>query len=137
MRRTIGLLLAGGLAFMVAGCASTSGSGSAGSTPTAATGATAGQQTASTEGDASRVNRDFNLRVKCPGVHEEKLHGWTDQQIMQQESVVEEDIPACMAWVAKQPKGFVPPPPPGYVPKTHAAAPAAGGAAPMPAPASH
>jgi hypothetical protein len=72
-------------------------------------------------------------------VHEEKIHGWTDQQIMAQESVVEEDIPACMAWVQEQPKGFVPPPPPGYVPK--AGAPAAGGAAggmaPPAAPASH
>lgn len=125
MRRTIGLLLAGGLAVMVAGCASTGG-GSAGPTTTGA-GSGPGQQTASA--DTSRVARDFNLRVKCPGVHEEKMHGWTDQQIMAQESVVEEDIPACMAWVQNQPKGFVPPPPPGYVPKAAPKAPAAGGAA--------
>jgi hypothetical protein len=140
MRRTIGMMLAGGLAVMfAAGCASTSGSSSsAGTTTGAAAGSSgAGQQTASA--DSSRVSRDFNLRVKCPGVHEEKIHGWTDQQIMAQESVVEEDIPACMAWVQEQPKGFVPPPPPGYVPKTGASAPAAGGAAGAPpaAPASH
>lgn len=142
MRRTIGLLLAGGLAVMfAAGCASTSGSSSSAGTTTgeAAGSSGAGQQTASA--DSSRVSRDFNLRVKCPGVHEEKIHGWTDQQIMAQESVVEEDIPACMAWVAEQPKGFVPPPPAGYVPKTGsapAAGAAAGGSAPPSAPpASH
>ncbi len=126
MRRTIGLLLAGGLAVMVAGCASTGGGGAG--TTTGAAGSEAGQQTASA--DTSRVARDFNLRVKCPGVHEEKIHGWTDQQIMAQESVAEEDIPACMAWVQNQPKGFVPPPPPGFVPKAAVKAPAAGGAAP-------
>ncbi len=147
MRRTIGMLLAGGLAIVfAAGCASTSGSSSsAGTTTGAAAGSSgAGQQTASA--DSSRVARDFNLRVKCPGVHEEKIHGWTDQQIMAQESVVEDDIPACMAWVAEQPKGFVPPPPAGYVPKAApklgatpgAGAPAAGGTAPPSAPpASH
>ena len=140
MRRTIGLLLAGGLAVMfAAGCASTGGGSSAGTSTGAAAGGEAGQQTASA--DSSRVSRDFNLRVKCPGVHEEKIHGWTDQQIMAQESVVEEDIPACMAWVAEQPKGFVPPPPAGYVPKA-GSAPAAGGAAggsapPSAPPASH
>lgn len=141
MRRTIGMLLAGGLAVMfAAGCASTSGSSSSAGTTTgeAASSSGAGQQTASA--DSSRVARDFNLRVKCPGVHEEKTHGWTDQQIMAQESVVEEDIPACMAWVAEQPKGFVPPPPAGYVPKA-GSAPAAGGAAgsapPSAPPASH
>ncbi len=141
MRRTIGMLLAGGLAVMfAAGCASTGGGSSAGTTTGASAGSSgAGQQTASA--DSSRVARDFNLRVKCPGVHEEKVHGWTDQQIMAQESVVEEDIPACMAWVAEQPKGFVPPPPAGYVPKA-GSAPAAGGAAggsapPSAPPASH
>ena len=142
MRRTIGLLLAGGLAFMVAGCASTGGGG-AGTTPAAAVsaGGQASQQTAAV--DTSRVARDFNLRVKCPGVHEEKIHGWTDQQIMAQESVAEEDIPACMAWVENQPKGFVPPPPPGYVPKAAPKLPAAPGTAAAPvappaaAPATH
>ena len=57
--------------------------------------------------------RDFNLRVKCPGIHELKVHGWSDQQIIQQLSVSQEDIPACEAWVQNQPKGYVPPPPPG------------------------
>ncbi|HUY29349.1 MAG TPA: hypothetical protein VMV27_18225 [Candidatus Binataceae bacterium] len=144
MRRTIGLLLAAGLAFMVAGCASTSGggAGTTGTTTAATTGSQAGQQTASV--DTSKVARDFNLRVKCPGVHEEKLHGWSDQKIMTQESVSEEDIPACMTWVQNQPKGYVPPPPAGYVAKAAPkAAPSAAGAssaapaAPAPAPASH
>ncbi len=146
MRRTIGLLLAGGLAVMVTGCASTSGGGAGATTATA--GAAKGQvaSTESANPDVSRVAHDFNLRVKCPGVHEEKIHGWTDQQIMEQESVSEQDIPACMAWVENQPKGFVPPPPPGYVPKAAPKAPssakaagnaAAPAAAPTAAPASH
>jgi hypothetical protein len=69
--------------------------------------------------------RDFNLRVKCPGIHELKMHGWSDQQIIQQLSVSQEDIPACEAWVQSQPKGYVPPPPGG----------ASASAAPAPAPA--
>src|SRR5487761_1014665 len=144
MRRTIGMFAAGGLAVMfAAGCASTGGGGSAGTSTGGAAASGAGQQTASA--DSSRVSRDFNLRVKCPGVHEEKIHGWTDQQIMAQESVAEEDIPACMAWVAAQPKGFVPPPPAGYAPKAApnlgntpgAAVPAGGMAPPSAPPASH
>ncbi|MHB8381185.1 MAG: hypothetical protein ACYDC3_02425 [Candidatus Binataceae bacterium] len=126
MRRTIGLLLAGGLAVMVAGCAGTSG-GSAGTTASPAAGSAAGQETASAAD--SKVNHDFNLRVKCPGVHDLKAHGWSDAQIMAQLSVSEDEIPACMRWVQNQPKGFVPPPPPGYVPKAGSKAPAAGGAA--------
>src|SRR5262249_58887646 len=57
--------------------------------------------------------RDFNLRVKCPGVHELKQHGWSDAQIIQQLGVSQDDIPACESWVQAQPKGYVPPPPPG------------------------
>jgi hypothetical protein len=53
------------------------------------------------------------LAVKCPGVHWEKTHGWTDQQIMDQESLDSQDIPACEQWVQAQPKGYVPPPPGG------------------------
>jgi len=138
MRRTIGLLLATtGLAFMVAGCASTSGGG-AGTMPAATTTASqAGQQTASV--GTSAIDKDFKLRVKCPGIHEEKAHGWSDQQIMAQESVDEADIPACVSWVENQPKGYVPPPPAGFVPKVPAAKGAAGasGSAPATAPASH
>jgi hypothetical protein len=111
MRRTFELLLfSAGLAFLVAGCANQSG----GST---SAGAPAGGQAA--QGGAAPANaseasmRDFNLRVKCPGVHELKQHGWSDQQIIQQLSVTQEDIPACESWVQAQPKGYVPPPPPG------------------------
>jgi len=108
MRLTIGLLLASaGLAFLVAGCASQNGGGASAGSQAAQGGATT---TASTAGDSMR---DFNLRVKCPGVHELKVHGWSDAQIMQQLSVSQEDIPACEQWVASQPKGYVPPPPPG------------------------
>jgi hypothetical protein len=111
MKWTIGLLLASGLAFLVAGCASTGAGGTqaAGGTQTAAAGGPAG-------GEAPSL-RNFNLRVKCPGVHELKSHGWSDQQIMQQLSVEQSDIPACEQWVASQPKGYVPPPPPGFTPK--------------------
>ncbi len=131
MRRTIGLLLASaGLAFLVAGCASQGGGGA---------GAPAGGQAAQGGTAAPGLSaggesmRDFNLRVKCPGVHELKVHGWSDQQIMQQLSVSQEDIPACEQWVQSQPKGYVPPPPPGSP-----AAKAAGGApAAAPSPAAH
>src|SRR5215471_18529491 len=111
MRRTIELLLfSAGLAFLAAGCAN-QGGGTA-----AASGAPAGQAaqggTAATPA-AGESMRDFNLRVKCPGVHELKQHGWSDQQIIQQLGVSQDDIPACESWVQAQPKGYVPPPPPG------------------------
>ncbi|MGA6973279.1 MAG: hypothetical protein WBY93_16735 [Candidatus Binatus sp.] len=100
MKRKIGLALAMGLALLIAGCASQSGggtSGGGGSAPPA----------------AASTSRNFNLAVKCPGVHWEKTHGWTDQQIMDQESLDSQDIPACEQWVQAQPKGYVPPPPGG------------------------
>ncbi len=104
MKRKIGLALATGLALLIAGCASQSsssgGGGGAASPPPAAAASTA---------------RNFNLAVKCPGVHWEKTHGWSNQQIMQQESLDEQDIPACEQWVQAQPKGYVPPPPGGAV----------------------
>jgi hypothetical protein len=109
MRRTIELLLfSAGLAFLVAGCANQGGGGaSAPAGGQAAQGGTA----AANASDTSM--RDFNLRVKCPGVHELKQHGWSDQQIIQQLGVSQEDIPACESWVQQQPKGYIPPPPPG------------------------
>jgi hypothetical protein len=110
MRRAIGLLLASGLAFMVAGCASTGGGGAA--APAGGQAAQGGEATASAES-----MRDFNLRVKCPGVHTLKEHGWTNQQIMAQMGVNEDEIPACERWVASQPKGYVPPPPAGVTPQ--------------------
>jgi len=120
MKRMIGLTLASGLALLVAGCAGQGGNGAYPSGP------------GETSSAAVRTNvpaaaRNFNLAVKCPGVHWEKIHGWTNQQIVQQESVEESEIPACEQWVAAQPKGYVPPPPAGV-------APAGGGGTKAPAP---
>jgi len=108
MKRTIGVLLAtAGLAFLVAGCANQAG----GAAPSG------GGQAASSGNETAAVNtndiRDFNLKVKCPGVHELKAHGWSDAQIMQQLSVSQDDIPACEHWSQQQQRGYVPPPPPG------------------------
>ena len=112
MRRTIELLLfSAGLAFLVAGCANQSGGGTSASAPGGGQAAQGGTPAAASTSESSM--RDFNLRVKCPGVHELKQHGWSDQQIIQQLGVSQEDIPACESWVQSQPKGYVPPPPPG------------------------
>ncbi len=122
MRRKIGLALASGLALLVAGCASQGGApfpSGPGETSSAAT-----------RTSAPTATRNFNLAVKCPGVHWEKTHGWSNQQIMQQESLDEGDIPACEQWVQAQPKGYVPPPPPGTTAAAKPAAPAGGGPAP-------
>ena len=127
MKRKIGLALAAGLALLVAGCASQGGAG--GEKFPAGPGQT-GSEATRTSGESSTA-RNFNLAVKCPGVHWEKAHGWSNQQIMQQESIEEQDIPACEQWVQAQPKGYVPPPPPGT--PMAAKAPAAGGGAPAPA----
>ena len=108
MRRTIELLLfSAGLAFL-AGCANQSGGGAS-----APAGGQAAQGGTAAPATSESSMRDFNLRVKCPGVHELKQHGWSDAQIVQQLSVAQEDIPACESWVQSQPKGYVPPPPPG------------------------
>ena len=79
MKRKIGLAMATGLALLVAGCASqssTTGGGSAAPAQPAA---------------VTSTSRNFNLAVKCPGVHWEKTHGWSNEQIMQQESL-DEDV---------------------------------------------
>ncbi|HXN11873.1 MAG TPA: hypothetical protein VN865_02115 [Candidatus Acidoferrales bacterium] len=123
MKRKIGLAMATGLALLVAGCASqssTTGGGSAAPAQPAA---------------VTSTSRNFNLAVKCPGVHWEKTHGWSNEQIMQQESLEEDDIPACEQWVQAQPKGYVPPPPGGTAPASPGGP--AGGGGPAPAPASH
>ena len=127
MKRKIGLALATGLALLIAGCASQSSSGGGGapgkeSSAPAPTGA------------AASTARNFNLAVKCPGVHWEKTHGWSNEQIMTQESLEADDIPACEQWVQAQPKGYVPPPPGGAAPAKEPSIPAGGGAPP---PASH
>lgn len=128
MKRIIGFALASGLALLVAGCAS-SGGGAGG-----AGGAAAGTQAAA----EPAATRNFNLAVKCPGVHYLKKHGWTDQQIMEQESLTEAaDIPACEEWVANQPKGYVPGAPAGSTAAAAVKASNAPGpnAAPAPSPA--
>jgi len=118
MKRSIGLLLASaGLAFLVAGCANQSGGAPAGSA--------GGGQAAQQQVNTSDI-RDFNLKVKCPGIAELQKHGWSDQQIMQQLSVGQDDIPACQHWSQQQQRGYVPPPPPG----TQAAAKPAAAASP-------
>jgi hypothetical protein len=126
MKLKIGLVLAAGLALCVAGCGS-QGGGSSGGAGGPAGNAGAANQSAS----VGATSKNFNLAVKCPGVHWEKVHGWSDQQIMQQESVEEEDIPACEQWVQAQPKGYVPPPPAGSAP-ANGAAPAGGAPAAAP-----
>jgi len=126
MKRKIGLALAAGLALLVAGCSSQSSGGSS------TGGGTAGAPAPT--GAAATTARNFNLAVKCPGVHWEKTHGWSNDQIMAQESLEADDIPACEQWVQAQPKGYVPPPPGGAAPAKGPAAPAGGGA---PAPQSH
>ncbi|MFZ0676645.1 hypothetical protein [Candidatus Binatus sp.] len=126
MKRMTGLALATGLALLIAGCSSQSTSGGS-------SGGGGGAAAAPPTGAAATTARNFNLAVKCPGVHWEKKHGWSDQQIMQQESVEAEDIPACEQWVQAQPKGYVPPPPGGAMAAKGPTAPAGGGA-PAPAP---
>jgi hypothetical protein len=117
MKRTIGFALASGLALLVAGCAQMGG-GTGASGGAGAGSAAGGTQTAST----GSVARDFNLQVKCPGIHLEKTKlKWTDDKIEEHENVTPDDIASCEAFTAAQPKGYVPPAPGG----TAAAAPAA------------
>jgi len=121
MRRMIGFALASGLALLVVGC---SGQGGGEKFP-AGPGETS---SAAVRANVPAATRNFNLAVKCPGVHWEKKHGWSDAQIMQQESLDENDIPACEQWVAAQPKGYVPPPPGGTTAAAQTPAQPAGGA---------
>jgi hypothetical protein len=121
MKRKIGLVLATGLALLIAGCSGQSTSGGAG-----------GGGSPAPTGAAATTARNFNLAVKCPGVHWEKTHGWADSQIMQQESLEADDIPACEQWVQAQPKGYVPPPPGGAMAAKGPTAPAGGAPAPAP-----
>ena len=122
MKRKTELALATALALLIAGCAS---QGSGEKFP-AGPGQTGSEATRSST-QISSTARNFNLAIKCPGVHWEKTHGWSNQQIMQQEALDEQDIPACEQWVQAQPKGYVPPPPGGT---QEAKAPAGGAPAP-------
>ncbi len=111
MKRTIGFALASGLALVVAGCANMGGMPS--NYPVEHANEPASATKAVAQGDI----RNFNLAVKCPGVHWEKTHGWSDDKIIQHETIDSNDIASCEQWVANQPKGYVPPPPAGYASK--------------------
>ena len=108
MKRTIGFALASGLAILVAGCAGTSG----GSGAPAASGGDAAAGASNAQTAAANGVRDFNLQVKCPGIHLEKTKlKWDDNKIMEHENVTPDEIASCEAFTAAQPKGYVPPPP--------------------------
>ncbi len=128
MKRTIGFALASGLAFLVAGCAAGGGgSGTGASTGGEGSASAAGAQTASAAGVATGI-RDFNLQVKCPGIHLEKTKlKWDDDKIMSHENVTQDEIASCEAFTAAQPKGYVPPPPTASALVGNATGPGAGG----------
>jgi hypothetical protein len=60
----------------------------------------------------------FDLAVRCPGVHYLVTKGKSKDEIQGQLQVTDDQINECEKYVASQPKGFVPPPPPGYVAPT-------------------
>jgi hypothetical protein len=106
LKYSIGLALCACLVFLLAGCSSTNNSA-----PGAATSL------------AENTTPSLDFAKKCPGVHYERVQGWTDTQIMQQETVREGDIPACEKWIASQPPGYTPPLPRAYVPGAASVAP--------------
>jgi len=113
MKRSIGFALASGLALLVAGCAAGGGGGGT-SASTGAEGSQAAEAQAKQTAANSSGVRDFNLQVKCPGIHLEKTKlKWDDEKIMSHENVTAEEIASCEAFTAAQPKGYVPPPPGG------------------------
>ena len=126
MKRTIGFVLASGLAFLVAGCAA--GGGGAGTGASAGGEASAPAAGGARTASASSSMRDFNLQVKCPGIHLEKTKlKWDDDKIMAHENVTPDDIASCEAFTASQPKGYVPPPPVGSAMVGNATGPGPGG----------
>jgi hypothetical protein len=130
MNRTIGFALASGLAFLVAGCAA-GGGGSSGGAPA---GGSSSVEAAKQQAAASSGVRDFNLQVKCPGIHLEKSKlKWDDDKIMSHENVTPEEIANCEAFTAAQPKGYVPPAPGGGpAPQASSGGAATGGATAKP-----
>jgi hypothetical protein len=126
MKRTIGFALASGLAFLVAGCAGTGGGAGA---PAGGGGASGSGGGANNQAIAAATGvRDFNLQVKCPGIHLEKSKlKWDDDKIMAHENVTPEEIASCEAFTAAQPKGYVPPPPGGAAMVGNATMPGPGG----------
>ena len=112
MKRTIGFALASGLAFLVAGCAGGMQHGGAGGASGGAEGSASagGGQTASN----NAAVRDFNLQVKCPGIHLEKNKlKWDNDKIETHENVTEDEINQCESFTAAQPKGYIPNAPAG------------------------
>jgi hypothetical protein len=112
MKTRVGLAFASGLFIAVAGCASTGGGGTA----TTATGPAVetGQTIKVTAAQSDKpIARTFNVAVKCPGVAYLKKKGWSDQEIMQQLQLMQNEVGNCQAFVADRPKGYVPPPPGG------------------------
>ena len=124
MKRTIGFALASGLAVLVAGCAPSGGGAGAPAGGGESSAAGAGAAGA----DRTTGMRDFNLQVKCPGIHLEKTKlKWDDDKIMSHENVTPEEIASCEAFTASQPKGYVPPPPSGSAMVGNATMPGPGG----------
>jgi hypothetical protein len=129
MKRTIGFALATGLAFLVAGCAGGAG-GSAGGG-----GASGGAEGSASAGGGQTASnnaavRDFNLQVKCPGIHLEKNKlKWDNDKIETHENVTEDEINQCESFTASQPKGYIPNAPGGAAPGPQAAGSGAGAAA--------
>jgi hypothetical protein len=112
MKSAIATLLACGLAVLAVGCAGAGDRGgiapsSQAQSPTPAGGRSAISPTA-------YEIRDFNLRVKCPGIHLAKTElKWSERRIMAHYQVTEDQIARCEAWEAAQPKGYIPIPPSG------------------------
>ncbi len=117
MKRTIGFALASGLAFLVTGCAgmggSSGGGGASGAGGAGGSASAGGSQTASN----NAAVRDFNLQVKCPGIHLEKNKlKWDNDKIETHENVTEDEINQCESFTASQPKGYIPNAPGGAAP---------------------
>src|SRR5260370_10905065 len=113
MKRTLELALASGLALVIAGCSSGSSSTS---------GSAGGAESSGQPGQRSLASRvepvRFDLAVRCPGVHYLVTKGKSKDEIQGQLQVTDDQINECEKYVASQPKGIVPPPPPGYVAPT-------------------
>ncbi len=106
MKSVIGVGLACGFALLAAGCAVSPRTRS--TQPAVAP--------SSTPSDAVDI-RDFNLRVKCPGIHLAKTSlKWSDEHIMSHYDVTANEIERCEAWQAAQPRGYVPSPVAGFTP---------------------
>lgn len=112
MRRAASLILAIGVAFSLAGCATGRQLGTAASSGVTRSRASSAKSSAKSSAPSTDVIKDFDLRVKCPGIHLEKTClGWSEAKIMKHENVTRDQIARCEAWTYAQPKGYVPDPP--------------------------